>query len=276
LDAPIVFKDVSNDSTWKPENYERTSYGQTLFRTALVKSRNLVTIRIAREIGIDTVIQRAKDFGLQADFPRDLSVSLGSASVSLMHLCQAYTGFARQGSTVKPRWVSKVTDSWGKEFYISQKQTHPVLTAQTAYIITYLLQQVVQDGTGWRVRALQRPVAGKTGTTDEQKDAWFIGYTPYLLTGVYVGFDDPRPMGKYETGSRAAVQEVERPPGIVMARIDAQNGLLAGSGTERSYLLPFKAGTQPHKISPDTKKENAQVDAGGDAQHAQEGLKDLF
>jgi penicillin-binding protein 1A len=122
-------------------------------------------------------------------------------------------------------------------------------------------------------------VAGKTGTTDEQKDAWFMGYAPYLLTGVFVGFDEPRPMGKYETGSRAAapiwlkyrekveqsypVQDFNKPPGIVMARIDAQNGLLAGPGTETSYLLPFKAGTQPSKVSPARSGDDKGGGSGG-------------
>jgi penicillin-binding protein 1A len=265
LDAPIVYTDQSTNSTWKPENYERVSFGPTLLRTALVKSRNLVTIRVARQIGIDTVIQRAKTLGLEAEFPRDLSVSLGSGSVSLMNLCQAYSGFARGGSIIEPRLVRTVKNSWGEELYASEKRSKSAISGKTAYIITYLMQQVVQHGTGWRVKALGRPVAGKTGTTDEHRDAWFMGFTPYLLTGVYVGFDEPKPMGKYETGSRAAaplwigyrkavedqypVQDFERPSGIVMARVDAKNGMLAGPGTDKSYLVPFKVGTQPTEIS---------------------------
>jgi penicillin-binding protein 1A len=265
LDAPIVFTDRSTNKTWKPENYEKRIFGPTLLRTALVKSRNLVTIRLARQIGIEAIIQRAKNLGLRGDFPRDLSVSLGSASVSLMDLCRAYSAFAHEGRTVKPRLVKKVTGPWGKALYASEPEERQAISAQTAFIITSLLQDAVRSGTGWRVRALGRPVAGKTGTTDEQKDAWFMGYTQYLLTGVFVGFDQPRPMGKYETGSRAASpvwlayrQEVEegyppvafsKPQGIVMAKVDAENGLLAGPKTQKSYLLPFKAGTQPVRIS---------------------------
>jgi len=293
LDAPIVYTDTSTNSTWKPENYERRTFGPTLLRTALVKSRNLVTIRVARQIGIDTVIRRAKTLGLEAEFPRDLSVSLGSASVTLTNLCQAFSGFARMGSIVEPRMILRVEDSWGSEIYSSEPSTHGAISRQTAYIITDLLQQVVQGGTGWRVRALGRPVAGKTGTTDEQKDAWFMGYAPYLLTGVFVGFDEPRPMGKYETGSRAAapiwlkyrekveqsypVQDFKKPPGIVMARIDAQNGLLAGPGTETSYLLPFKAGTQPSKVSP-ARSDDEAAGSGGDEGSGGQGdrLKRIF
>ena len=292
LDAPIVYTDSATNSTWKPENYEQVSFGPTLLRTALVKSRNLVTIRVARQIGIDTVIERARALGLKAEFPRDLSVSLGSASVTLINLCQAFSGFARGGTIIEPRLVLSVKDSWGNEMFSSETSSSRSLSAQTAYIVTYLMQQVVQQGTGWRVKALNRPVAGKTGTTDEQKDAWFMGFAPYLLSGVYVGFDEPRPMGKYETGSRAAapiwlkyrekvesgypVQDFERPEGIVMAKVDARNGLLAGPGSEKTYLLPFKAGTQPDKISP-LGRTSAQGKQGRPPQDSQdELLKELF
>ena len=292
LDAPIVYTDYATNSTWKPENYERVSFGPTLLRTALVKSRNLVTIRVARQIGIDTVIERARALGLEADFPRDLSVSLGSASVTLVNLCQAFSGFARGGSIIDPRLVLSVQDSWGNELFASEPKVTQALSAQTAYIVTYLMQQVVQQGTGWRVKALGRPIAGKTGTTDEQKDAWFMGFAPYLLSGVYVGFDTPQPMGKYETGSRAAapiwlkyrenvesdypVQDFARPERIVMARVDAQNGLLAGPGSEKTYLLPFKAGTQPEEMSPKGRTA-AQGKQGQPASDSQDDmLKELF
>lgn len=270
LDAPVVYADRTRDNAWKPENYERTTFGPTLLRTALVKSRNLITIRVARELGIDQVIQRARNMGLRdTQYEKNLSVSLGTASSSLLELCRAYTVLARGGSLVEPRLVLSVEDSWGQQMFESQTKSQAAISPQNAYIMNYILQQVVQDGTGWRARALGRPVAGKTGTTDEQKDAWFLGYTPYLLTGVFVGFDEPRPMGKYETGSRAAapiwlgyrqevendypVQDFSRPQGIVMARVDAENGLLAGPYTEQSYILPFKAGTEPTRISPGRK-----------------------
>ena len=294
LDAPIVYTDEQTNSTWKPQNYERITFGPTLLSTALIKSRNLVTIRVARDIGIDAVIQRAKTLGLEADFPRDLSVSLGSGSVTLMNLCQAFSAFARGGSTIQPRLVTRIEDAWGEEIYSSEKQNQSAISPQTSYIITHLMQEVVQRGTGWRVKALKRPVAGKTGTTDEQKDAWFMGFAPYLLTGVYVGFDEPKPMGKYETGSRAAapiwlgyrqavedeypVQDFDRPDGITMARVDVENGLLAGPGTQKSVLLPFKAGTQPDKISPKGVMEDGSSGNGGgeESTSKEEMLKQLF
>ncbi|MDQ7031963.1 MAG: PBP1A family penicillin-binding protein [Desulfonauticus sp.] len=261
LDAPIVYEDTKTNSTWKPQNFEGIFFGPTLFRTALVKSRNLVTIRIASKIGIKTIIQRAKALGIEENFPNNLSISLGSVPVTPWELCRAYTAFARLGSYINPYLVKEVKNSWGKVLYQVKPEIKNAISPDTAYIITYLLQQVVQDGTGWRAKVLKRPVAGKTGTTNNEQDAWFIGFTPYLLTGVYVGFDQPKPMGKYETGSRAAcpiwvnyrlavepnypIQNFPKPDNIVMLKIDAQTGKLAGPSSKKVYLLPFKRGTEP-------------------------------
>jgi penicillin-binding protein 1A len=226
---------------------------------------------VAKRIGIQTIIERAKALGLEAEFPSDLSVSLGSAPVSLVNLCRAFSTFARLGSYVQPRMVLRVESAWGEELYASEPEFTEAVSPQTAYVITSLLQDVVRYGTGWRAKKLGRPVAGKTGTSNDEQDAWFMGFSPYLLTGVYVGFDQLTPMGKWETGSRAAspiwvdyrmaveedypVQDFEQPPGIVMARIDPETGLLAGPGSKESYFLPFKAGTQP--------VETAQESGGG-------------
>jgi len=295
LDAPIVYQDKATNSTWKPQNYERMNFGPTTLRTALVKSRNLVTIRVARDIGIKTVIERAKTLGLEGDFPEDLSVSLGSGSVTLRNMCKAYSAFARSdGSAVEPRLVLKVTDAWGETIYESNKTVQNALSPQTSYIMADLMQQVVQQGTAWRVKhSMNRALAGKTGTTDNQKDAWYMGYSPYLLTGVFVGFDEPRPMGKYETGSRAAspiwvdyrkdvesdypAQDFSKPRGIVMARVDAETGLLAGPDTEESYMMPFKAGTQPQRVSPSaTEDSGSGSDDGGGSQEQGDRLKEIF
>ena len=286
LDAPIVYDNFQTNSTWKPENFEGIFFGPTLLRTALVKSRNLVTIRIAQRIGIDKIIKRAKDLGLEGKFPRNLSVSLGSVPVTLINLCQAYTAFARGGTYIKPHLVNKVTTSWGEELYQANFEPVQALSPETSYIITYLLQEVVRDGTGWRARVLKRPVAGKTGTTNNEQDAWFMGFTPYLLTGVYVGFDQLTPMGKYETGSRAAcpiwvsyrqavepyypVQDFPRPPGIVMAKIDARTGLLAGPNSDKTYYLPFKIGTEPTSTAKTLSPKQETQKAGEDI------LKQLF
>ncbi|WP_029894263.1 penicillin-binding protein 1A [Desulfohalovibrio reitneri] len=265
LDAPIVYTDYETDETWKPENFEEVFHGPTLLRTALVKSRNLVTIRVAQKLGIDTIIKRAKTLGLESDFKHNLSVALGSSEVTLLNLSQAYTTFARGGTYVKPRAVLEVKSAWGEELYTSEKEVEEAISPQTAYIMASLMQDVVKYGTGWRAKQLKRPVAGKTGTTNEERDAWFMGYTPYLLSGVYVGFDDHRPMGKWETGSRAASsiwadyrlkiegdyepRDFPQPDGVTMVRIDAENGLLAGTQTQEQFFLPFKSGTEPTEVS---------------------------
>ncbi|MBU1003055.1 MAG: PBP1A family penicillin-binding protein [Proteobacteria bacterium] len=284
LDAPIVYTDNETDKVWKPENFEGVFYGPTLLRNALCKSRNLVTIRVAQRVGVRKIIERAKALGLQADYPEDLSVSLGSAPVTPLNLAQAYTAFARGGTIVNPRMILRVESAWGEELYTSEPEFKDVISPQTAYIIASLMKEVVRDGTGWRARVLNRPVAGKTGTSNEEQDAWFVGYSPYLLSIVYVGFDQMAPMGKYETGSRAAspiwvdyrmaveaeypVEDFPQPPGIVMARIDAASGLLAGPKSEKTYFLPFKDGTQP--------TETAQDDGGGPSSSTSSKGEDLL
>jgi len=285
LDAPIVYDDYQTMTTWRPKNFEGIFHGPTLLRDALVTSRNLVTIRIAQRIGINTMISRFRDFGINEEFPRDLSISLGSVPVSLIDLCQAYSVFARDGSYIPLHLINRVADSWGQELYKNQDQQVMAVSPENAYIITNLLQEVVRDGTGWRARVLGRPVAGKTGTTNDQNDAWYVGYSPYLITGVYVGFDQLTPMGKYETGSRAAspiwvnyrlqveedypVQDFIRPPGVTMARIDPVTGLLAPSDSSESYFLPFLAGTEPSQRS-------ARIDEPGRTRPAGSSEEDLL
>ena len=261
LDAPVVYHDAATDHTWKPFNYEGVFYGPTLLRTALVKSRNLVTIRLAQDLGVSSIIERARTLGLESDFPRDLSVALGSAEVTLMNLVQAYSAFPRNGSIVEPRMVLEVFSPWGQELYRAEEQSRDAISPQTAYIMTSLLKEVVRAGTGRRAAVLGKPLGGKTGTTNDERDAWFMGFSPYLITGVYVGFDSHEPMGKRETGARAALpiwlqyraavesqypsDDFETPADIVMARVDAKTGQLAGPGTRESYFLPFKNGTAP-------------------------------
>jgi len=265
LDAPIVYANDEQGKLWRPENFEGTFEGPTLLRTALVKSKNLVTIRIAQKLGIRKIIKRAKTLGLETDFPADLSVSLGSAVVTLMNLCEAYTAFARGGSYIKPRTVLSVHSAWGEEMFASVPEAVDAISPQTAYIMATLMKQVVQNGTGWRARVLGRPLAGKTGTSNNEQDAWYMGYSPYLMTGVYVGFDELKPMGKWETGSRAAspiwvsyrkkveedypYQDFTQPPGIVMVRVDAKSGKLASPSSQKEFFLPFKVGTEPTEMA---------------------------
>ncbi|THB69610.1 MAG: PBP1A family penicillin-binding protein, partial [Desulfovibrio sp.] len=195
LDEPKSYMDPVTMQIWEPKNYSGENYVPTLIRTALVKSRNIVTVQVAESIGIQTVIDRAESMGLTAEFEPFLSMSLGAAAVSPISLCTGYTAFARGGTWIEPRLVVTVTDAQGNVILHNDPAWHEAISPTNAFIVTRLLQEVVQSGTGYRARVLERGVAGKTGTTNDEQDAWFIGYTPYLLTGVYVGFDQIEPMG---------------------------------------------------------------------------------
>ncbi|MBW2019762.1 MAG: penicillin-binding protein 1A [Deltaproteobacteria bacterium] len=265
IDAPIVYEDTKKEFTWKPRNYEEKFHGPTLFRTALAQSRNVVTIKILKDIGIDYVIDYAKKLGIQSNLTRDLSLALGSSGVSLLELVGAYAIFNNQGYRAKPCFITKILDRDGNVLEENQPESEKVIEKSTAYIMTNLLQGVVQHGTGWRVKALNRPVAGKTGTTNDLHDAWFIGYTPRYVTGVWVGFDEEKPLGVDETGSRAAspiwlkfmqailkdksVRVFQVPDGVVFAKIDAETGLLAVPESKHTIFECFKEGTVPTEYS---------------------------
>jgi penicillin-binding protein 1A len=269
VDSAIVFKDEERDFTWKPKNYKKTFYGPTLFRKALTKSRNLVTIKILQDIGVDYAIEYATKLGIDSKLSRDLSIALGSSGISLLELLRAYSVFANQGYLVEPVFVLKVTDRHGNVLEEMAPERKKVIEKNTAYIMTSLLEGVVKHGTGWRVRELKRPVAGKTGTTNNLFDAWFVGYTPQFITGVWVGLDEEAPLGKGETGSRAAspiwlgfmqrvlenepVKVFQAPEGIVFAKIDADTGLLPVPESKDVIFECFKEGTVPTKS---TKRPN--------------------
>lgn len=259
IDSPIVFED--NELIWKPGNYEEKFYGPTSLRTALTMSRNVVTIKILREIGLDYVIGYAGRLGIESRLTKNLSLALGSSGVSLLELVSAYSVFASQGYRIRPCFVTKILDRDGNVLEENQLESEKVVEKSTAYIVTNLLQGVVQSGTGWRVKALERPVAGKTGTTNDLHDAWFLGYTPDYVAGVWVGFDEERPLGLDETGSRAAspiwlefmetvlkdkpVRVFEVPQGVVFAKIDTETGLLAVPESKETIFECFKEGTVP-------------------------------
>ena len=274
IDAPIVFKDEVNDFTWKPKNYGKTFYGPTLLREALTKSRNVVTIKILQEIGIDYCIDYARKLGIESELSRDLSIALGSSGVSLLELVNAYAVFANQGYLIEPSFITKIEDRFGNILEEINPSRERVIDKSTAYIITSLLEGVVNEGTGKRVKALNRPVAGKTGTTNDLQDAWFVGYTPRFIAGVWVGDDNGRTLGKGETGSRTAspiwlgfmetilkdkpVRMFQVPEGVVFAKIDAETGLLPIPESRKTLFECFKEGTVPTQY---TKKPHTIVDA---------------
>jgi penicillin-binding protein 1A len=287
LDAPFVYTDDATAKTWRPENFSGEFYGPTLLRTALVKSRNLCTIRIAQDIGIPAIVERAKALGLEGPFPFDLSVSLGSVAVSPLNLTEAYTAFAHEGLRAQHRMITGIKSAWDEPIATFEPQQTEALTPQNAYIMASLMKEVVRDGTGFRARVLKRPLGGKTGTSNDERDAWFVLISPYLVSVSYVGFDDLTPMGKWETGSRAAspivvgyrqgveedypVQDFPMPPGIVQVRIDGKTGNLAGPGSETSYFMPFKEGTQPTVVEGSAPRHGAD-----DARSGEDLMKQMF
>jgi len=268
VDSPILFQ--WGNKQWRPKNFEREFRGAITVRNALTHSVNVVTVKIAQDLGVDYLLDYARNLGISSPLHRDLSMALGSSALSLFELTKAYGVFANEGKTLRPIIVKKILDQHGNlleenpPLFLSQESLEDlqVISPQTAYLMTNLLQSVVQDGTGWRAKSLGRPVAGKTGTTDQFCDAWFIGYTPELLTGVWVGFDEERSLGENETGSRAAspiwvnfmskvlkdrpVQDFFIPDGIDFIEIDPRTGDLS-SGRE-GFLECFKEGTGPGQM----------------------------
>jgi penicillin-binding protein 1A len=173
-------------------------------REALAYSRNAVTVSLVDHIGVERVINFARSLGIQSNLPENLSIALGSLSVSPLELTSAYSAFANGGQRVSPISIKYITDSSGRVLESNSPITEPVVSAESAFLITTMLEDVINYGTGTAVKALGRPAAGKTGTTNDYKDAWFVGYTPELLAGVWVGYDDMKPLGNKETGGRAA------------------------------------------------------------------------
>ncbi len=274
IDSPIVFDDQVNDFTWKPKNYGKKFYGPTLLRKALAKSRNVVTIKILHDIGINACIDYARKLGITSQLSHNLSLALGSSGVSVLELVNAYAVFANQGYLVKPAFITKIEDRNGNILEEMSPARKRVIDKSTAYIMTSLMESVVKEGTAKRIKALKRPVAGKTGTTNDLQDAWFVGYTPNLISGVWVGYDNGRSLGLGETGSRAAspiwlgfmqnvlkdrpVKVFQVPEGVVFAKIDAETGLLPIPESKETLFECFKEGTVPTEY---TKKPNTIVDA---------------
>jgi penicillin-binding protein 1A len=262
IDSPIVFENSDPNLVWKPKNYKETFYGPTLLRDALAHSRNIVTIKILKDIGVDYAIDYARKLGITSELSRDLSIALGSSGVSLLELVRAYSVFANQGYLVQPVFIRKIVDRDGKILEEAKPSVTQVIEKSTAFIMTSLLESVVKYGTGQRILALNRPAVGKTGTTNDLYDAWFIGYTPELITGVWVGSDELASLGRSETGAVAAspiwlsfmqralvnkpIRDFPAPEeGIEFAEIDAETGLLAIPESKKTILECYKEGTGP-------------------------------
>ena len=234
LDAPFEYVLPGTNQVWRPSNFEKSYRGEMPLYQALALSRNTPTVRIAKTVGIEKVIERAKMLGLEPDFPPVLSLSLGSVGISPLNITQAYAAFANGGLGVRPRIITSIKDAHGKVLYSQNVEHWQAISPQNAYQMDVLLKRVVNSGTGTRARIEGLNIAGKTGTSNNCRDVWFVGFTPYMCTGVYVGYDSNVPLGRQEQGGRTAApifkayrekadaayadqpQDFTMPPGIVM------------------------------------------------------------
>ncbi len=283
LDAPVSQDQGAGLPMWKPKNYTGRFYGPTTLRRGLEKSYNMLTLRVALDVGIPTVTHYAQKMGVLDATPDLNSIALGSGETTLMRMVIAYSMFVNGGKRVEPILVDQVQDRYGQRVFRTdqrsckdcrdiawQGQPHPelpdireeVIAAHTAYQITSMLEGVVERGTGKTIGKVGKPLGGKTGTTNEEKDAWFVGFSPNLTVGVFVGFDQPKPMGRRETGGGlaapifrdfmaealdgAAAVPFRVPPGIELIPVDAETGLPADSASGKGIILEaFKPGTKP-------------------------------
>jgi penicillin-binding protein 1A len=280
LDAPIQID--TGTGIWSPENYSRKFYGPQTLRFGIEHSRNVMTVRLAQDIGMPLVGEYAKRLGVYDHLPPYLSFALGAGETTLLKMVAAYAMFDNGGRKVIPTLIDRIQDRYGHTIYQHDKrecaeckapkwvdQPEPtlfdrrpqVIDAMTAYQITSMMEGVVLRGTGTAVREVGKPIAGKTGTTNDEKDVWFIGFSPDMVVGVYLGYDKPRQIARGATGGGLAAPIVkeflkaalsDKPPvpfrvptGIKLIRIDPRSGLRAGPGTERAILEAFKPGTAP-------------------------------
>ena len=277
LDAPIVLDQGNDLKMWKPENYGKKFYGPSTLRTGVEKSRNLMTVRIAQELGIDKIINFSKKLNIYENPDELMSVSLGSAETTLLKITSAYCSFLNGGKLVNPILIDRIQDSEGKTIFNNEKRfcencdlisyegtSKPIIknkyqqifSPQTAYQITSMLKGVIERGTGKGLKELKLELAGKTGTTNKNTDTWFIGFTSNLVVGVYIGYDNPRSLGKFETGSKTAMPVFKefikktantfnaRPfkvaDNINMMVIDAKTGKKANPKTKLAIIESFK------------------------------------
>lgn len=264
VDEPVTYTGGPKGD-WKPENYDHKHYGPTRLRDALAYSRNVVTVKLVDAMGVGKVIDFARSIGIEGDIPHNLSIALGSLSVTPLQLASGYSVFANSGNKMNPTAIKYITDSKGSIVASNEPGSTQAISQQTAFLITSMMQDVINYGTGWRIKALGRPAAGKTGTTNDYRDAWFVGYTTGLTACVWVGFDDIRPLGSQETGAKAASPiwlnfmraassseeplDFSVPEGIVRYAIDPATGLLAKEEIPGVLKEYFKEGTQPTQFA---------------------------
>ena len=282
LDAPFVIDQGPGLPKWRPSNYTKKFYGPSTMRLGIEKSRNLMTVRLAQTVGIETITQYAKKFGIAKKLPPQLSISLGAGETTLLNLTTAYGMLVNGGKRIRPALIDRVQDRHGKtvfkhdtracsncqpDFWTDQSvptvpDTRDVVTKpSSAFQIVSMLEGAVERGTGRRIKAVGKPLAGKTGTTNDAFDTWFMGFSPDLVVGVFVGFDTPRSLGKREQGASVAAPIFKEfmaealadkpaipfriPPDIRLVRVNSATGQPATPGDRRVILEAFKPGTIP-------------------------------
>jgi penicillin-binding protein 1A len=264
-DAPEAIRDPYTGKQWKPKNYDNRFEGPMTLRTALTKSKNTVSVRLIEAITPATAIDYARRAGIQSELPENLTLALGTGEVTMLEAVNAYATLQANGRYAEPLLLLRVKDAKGLVLEEHAPAFEETLPPAVAYLTTTLMRSVVEEGTATAVRELNRPAAGKTGTTNESKDTWFSGYTMDFVASAWVGFDDNTPLGSTETGGRAALpiwlnfmreahqglpaREFEVPQGVVSVRIDPATGLLAGNSVP-GRLEPFLEGTQPTAEAP--------------------------
>ena len=281
MDAPIEIE--SGGKIWRPENYGKKFYGPMTLRLGIERSRNVMTVRLAKDMGMPLIAEYSRRFGIYDDLMPVLAMALGAGETTVQRLVTAYATIANGGRKIEPTVIDRIQDRFGRTIYRHDQricetcqalkwrgQDEPVLIdnreqildPMTAYQITSMMEGVVQRGTATKVKAVGKPIAGKTGTTNEEKDAWFVGFSPVLVVGVFVGYDQPAPMGRGQTGGQIAApifvdfmkvaladqppKEFQVPQGINLIPIDRRTGLMAsGERGEGVILEAFKPGTAP-------------------------------
>jgi len=256
-DSPVQYPFGANGKIWKPDNYDRKFRGPITYQQALEESINVATIKVQERIGVRRTVDVARRLGVESPLHENLSIALGTSDLTLLELTSAYGSLANQGTWVKPTAIRYVLDSQRKMLEENVPQGRQALPPDLAYVVTHMMQGTIERGTGQAAKALGRPAAAKTGTTNDYSNAWFIGFTPHLATGVWVGYDRPRSLGKDETGARVAVpiwtafmkevlhgspvEDFPVPEGVVLVPVD-----LSVAGTcAKPVMMAFIAGTEP-------------------------------
>jgi penicillin-binding protein 1A len=266
MDLPVIHEKTEQDKGWKPENYDERFLGPMRMRTALALSRNAVTVRLLEDIGLSRAVNFARKAGITSPINEDYTSALGSSVVTPLELTSAYATFASQGIRSEPLLIKSIVDGKGAVLEGYDPRPQESIDTVTAYLVTSLLKSVVEDGTGRGAKGLNKPLAGKTGTTNNYVDAWFVGYSPNIVTGVWVGYDNAKAsLGDRETGARSALpiwvgvmaraladkpaEDFPVPDDVVSTKIDPETGLLAREGATDAITDVFRKGTEPTQFA---------------------------